>query len=133
MAMWLIAVAGLAPRQCFSPAANQTTSPEHTALVALVGQNILRANACRDVTAEDWLHFTLAALAHDIGYVRGIRRADRPGAYVIDASGKTVSPPRGASDAFLGPWHVERSKIAVRERFGDTPSSTRIGSVARSS
>ena len=97
-------------------------SCEHTALVALVGQDILRGERLRrNVTAEDWLHFTLATLAHDIGYVRGICRADRPGAYVVDASGKTVSPPRGASDAFLGPWHVERSKIAVRERFGDHP------------
>ena len=75
----------------------------------------------RDLTPEDWLHFTIASLTHDIGYVRGICREDRPDGYVIDDSGKTVSPPRGASDAFLGPWHVERSKIAVRERFGGHP------------
>jgi hypothetical protein len=97
-------------------------SAEHTALVTLVGQDILRGERLRrEVTAEDWLHFTLAALTHDIGYVRGICRDDRPEAYVIDDSGKTISPPRGASDAFLGPWHVERSKIAVRERFGEHP------------
>ena len=97
-------------------------SAEHTALVTLVGQDILRGERLRrEVTAEDWLHFTLAALTHDIGYVRGICREDRPEAYVIDDSGKTISPPRGASDAFLGPWHVERSKIAVRERFGEHP------------
>jgi len=40
---------------------------------------------------------------------------------VVDPAGNTISLPRGASDAFLGPWHVERSKIAVRERFGDHP------------
>ena len=34
-----------------------------------------------------------------------------------DTIGKTISLPRGASDAFLAPWHVERSKIFVRERF----------------
>jgi hypothetical protein len=97
-------------------------SAEHTALVSLVGQDILRGERLRrEITAEDWLHFTLATLAHDIGYVRGICRSDRPGQYVIDASGKTVSPPRGASDAFLAPWHVERSKIAVQERFGEHP------------
>ena len=39
---------------------------------------------------------------------------------MIDRSGRTVSPPRGASDAFLAP-HVERSKIFVHERFGDHP------------
>jgi hypothetical protein len=97
-------------------------SAEHTALVTLVGQDILRGERLRrDVTADDWLHFTLATLTHDIGYVRGICRDDRPGAYVIDTSGKSVSLPRGASDAFLGPWHVERSKIAVRERFAEHP------------
>src|SRR5262249_39835377 len=31
--------------------------------------------------------------------------------------GNTVTPPRGASDAFLLPHHVERGKIFVRERF----------------
>jgi hypothetical protein len=97
-------------------------SAEHTALVTLVGQDILRGERLRrDVTPEDWLHFTLASLAHDIGYMRGICRGDRPGAYVIDQAGQTVSPPRGASDAFLAPWHVERSKIAVRERFSGHP------------
>jgi hypothetical protein len=95
---------------------------EHTALVTLVGQDILRGERLRrEVTEDDWLHFTLATLAHDIGFVRGICRADRSGAYVVDGSGKTVALPRGASDASLGPWHVERSKIAVRERFGDHP------------
>src|SRR5215211_7695156 len=78
-------------------------SAEHTAMVALVGQDILRGERLRrDVTAEDWLHFTLATLTHDVGYVRGICRDDRPDGYVIDATGKTVSLPRGASDAFLG-------------------------------
>ena len=90
--------------------------------MTLVGQDILRGERLRrHLTAEDWLHFTLATLTHDIGYVRGICRGDRPGVYVIDFAGKTISAPRGASDAFLAPWHVERSKIAVRERFADHP------------
>ena len=64
-------------------------SAEHTALVTLVGQDILRGERLRrEVTAEDWLHFTLAALTHDIGYVRGICREDRPEAYVIDDFGE---------------------------------------------
>jgi hypothetical protein len=97
-------------------------SAEHTAFVTLVGQDILRGvRLRREVTPEDWLHFTLATLTHDIGYVRGICRDDRPGTYVVDGSGGTVSLPRGASDASLAPWHVERSKIAVRERFGNHP------------
>src|SRR3954469_14309971 len=53
---------------------------EHTALVTLVGQDIMRGERLRrEVTEDDWLHFTLATLAHDIGFVRGICRQDRPG------------------------------------------------------
>jgi hypothetical protein len=91
---------------------------EHTALVTLVGQDILRGlRLKRTVTPVDWLHFTLATLCHDIGYVRGICGGDHPDRFVTDTLGHTVTPPRGASDAFLAPYHVERSKIAVRERF----------------
>jgi hypothetical protein len=92
---------------------------EHTAFVTLVGQDILRGRLLKsDVSPEDWLHFTLATLTHDIGYVRGVCRGDSKGAYVINVRGEVFSPPRGASDASLGPYHIDRSKIAVRERFG---------------
>jgi hypothetical protein len=36
----------------------------------------------------------------------------------VDGSGLRVELPRGASDAALAPYHVTRSKIAVRERLG---------------
>ena len=62
----------------------------------------------------EWGHASLAALNHDIGYVRGICPGDTEDRFVIDAAGKTVTPPRGASDAFLKPYHVERRKIMVR-------------------
>ena len=92
---------------------------EHTAFVTLVGQDILRGQRLkREITPEDWLHFTLATLMHDIGYMRGVCQGDRDGAYVINERGEVVTLPRGASDASLAPYHVERSKIAVRERFG---------------
>jgi hypothetical protein len=95
---------------------------EHTAFVTLVGQDILRGlRIKREVTPEDWLHFTLATLCHDIGYVRGVCLGDKEGAYVINDRGELFSPPRGASDASLGPYHIDRSKIAVRERFGSHP------------
>ena len=95
---------------------------EHTAFVTLVGQDMLRGlRLKREVTAEDWLHFTLATLTHDIGYVRGVCQGDREGSYVINSQGERFSPPRGASDASLAPYHIDRSKIAVRERFGLHP------------
>ncbi len=50
--------------------------------------------------------------------MRGVCTGDSDGAYVIDQTGRTFSPPAGASDASLTPYHVERGKIFVRERFG---------------
>lgn len=91
---------------------------EHTALVTLCVQDILRGRWLeRTISPSDWGHTILAALTHDIGYVRGICAGDTPEHFVIDAAGNTITPPRGASDAFLMPYHVERAKIMVRERF----------------
>jgi hypothetical protein len=91
---------------------------EHTALVTLCVQDILRGRRLeRIVSPSDWGHTILAALNHDIGYVRGICPGDTAEHFVIDAAGHTVTPPRGASDAFLMPYHVERAKIVVRQRF----------------
>ena len=40
----------------------------HTVMVALVGQSILRGKILvEDVKPEDWLHYTVATLCHDIG------------------------------------------------------------------
>ncbi len=95
---------------------------EHTALVTLVAQDILRGlRLRRTVSPEDWLHFIVSALTHDIGYVRGVCQGDGPQQQVADAAGATIALPPGASDAFLAPYHVERSKIAVRERFASHP------------
>ena len=95
---------------------------EHTALVTLCVQDILRGLRLeRIVTPSDWGHAILAGLTHDIGYVRGICAGDTAEHFVIDAAGNTITPPRGASDAFLAPYHVERSKIVVRERFSPVP------------
>jgi hypothetical protein len=95
---------------------------EHTALVVLVGQDILRGlRLLREVTPADWLHLTLATLTHDIGYVRGICQKDEKGAFVENELGEMFSPPSGASDAALAPYHIERSKIVVKERFEEHP------------
>ncbi len=89
----------------------------HTVMVTLVGQEILRGRVLAEkVTDDDWLHFMVALLCHDIGYLRGICPGDTESCFVINDSGDTVTPPRGASDAFLTPHHVERSKIFVKHR-----------------
>ncbi len=91
---------------------------QHTALVALVAQDVLRGLRLeRPVSPDDWLHLMLAALAHDLGYVRGICPGDVHDRQVIDSAGTTVLVPRGASDAFLTPYHVSRSQIVVRRHF----------------
>jgi hypothetical protein len=95
---------------------------EHTALVTLVAQDILRGlRLRRPVSPEDWLHVIVAALSHDIGYLRNVCHEDSADRQVIDAAGNSVALPRGASDAFLAPYHVSRSQIVVRQRFIDHP------------
>lgn len=94
----------------------------HTTLVTLCVQDILRGRRIEKVvTPSDWIHTILAALTHDVGYVRGVCPGDTAEHFVIDAAGNTVTPPRGASDAYLTPYHVERGKIAVRDRFAAVP------------
>lgn len=93
---------------------------EHTVLVTLAGRDILRGRSLREpVSPSDWVHFLVACLMHDIGYVRGLLTGDTEGAYVVDGMGRTVELPRGASDAALTPYHVDRSKLFVQSRFAD--------------
>ncbi len=94
----------------------------HTIMVTLVGQDILRGKLlCARVNPIDWLHYTFALLCHDIGYVRGVCSGDRRDSFVIDESGERITLPRGASDAALTPYHIERGKIFVRERCAEAP------------
>ena len=94
---------------------------EHTMMVTSVGQQILRGRLLSEaLTPEDWLHYTCALLVHDIGYVRGACKGDGANDVVVDDNGGRVTPPRGASDAFLAPYHIERGKIYARERFKDS-------------
>jgi len=92
----------------------------HTIMVTLVGQEILRGRhiSVGGVTPRGWLHFIVSLLCHDIGYVRGICRGDGGGQYVTNMAGDKVSLPEGATDAAMTPYHVARSKLFVRERFG---------------
>lgn len=94
---------------------------EHTIMVTLVGQQIIRGRLLSEsITPEDWLHYTCALLVHDIGFVRGVCAGDGEFDVVINTSGDRVTPPRGASDAFLGPYHIDRGKMYAHERFGQS-------------
>ena len=50
---------------------------EHTIMVTLVGQQIMRGRLVTEsVQAEDWLHYIVSLLLHDIGYLRDIVDGD---------------------------------------------------------
>lgn len=94
---------------------------EHTVMVTLVGQEILKGKHLRDggVTPRDWLHFVISLLCHDIGYVRGVCQEDLEGSYTTGNKGQMITLPTGATDAAMTPYHVDRGKCFIRERFGD--------------
>ena len=91
----------------------------HTMMVTAVGMEILRGKILIEggVSAKEWVHFVISLLNHDIGYVRGICRADRSGRYAINVEYDTIAPPPGSTDAFLTPYHVDRAKLYIQERF----------------
>jgi hypothetical protein len=92
---------------------------EHTMLVTLAGHDIMKGRALLVPTpASDYAHLIVACLMHDIGYVRGVLKADGPDECVTDANGGKTKLPRGSSDAALLPYHVDRSKLFVMERIG---------------
>jgi len=94
---------------------------EHTILVTLVGQAILKGKHLSEggVSPSDWLHFTMALLCHDIGYVRGVCRADGKNVYATGIGDETVEISDEYTDSVLTPYHVDRSKLFVHERFGN--------------
>ncbi len=93
---------------------------EHTVLVALAGQSILEGKHLSEggVKPVDWAHFMVALLCHDIGYVKGICRNDTEGAVATGIGDQIIKVKSGSTDAVLAPYHVDRSKLFVRERFG---------------
>jgi hypothetical protein len=94
---------------------------DHTMLVTLVGYDILKGRRLlTETSASDFAHVLIACLFHDIGYVRGILVGDTADEFVVDANGSKAKLPRGASDAALLPYHVDRSKLFVVGRMGRT-------------
>lgn len=93
---------------------------DHTMMVTLVGQQILIGKHLSEggVKPEDWLNFMVAVLCHDIGYVRGVCRMDRDNACATGVGEAVADLPPGGTDVVLTPYHVDRSKLFIRERFG---------------
>ena len=91
---------------------------EHTLQVTMVGRDILHGMMVHQrIEPEDYSNLIVACLLHDIGYVRGVLSGDTETEFVIDAEGTKIELPRGASDAALSAYHVDRSKLFVFERL----------------
>ena len=93
---------------------------EHTIMVTLAGQSILEGKHLSEggVTPNDWTHFIIALLCHDIGYVKGICKNDNGFLLATGIGSQTIELPKGSTDAQLAPYHIDRSKRFVMERFG---------------
>ena len=98
---------------------------EHTVLVTLVGQEILHGKQRQDgnVSVSDWAHFVISLLCHDLGYIRGLCSQDdaAQGAYITGVADDRIVLERGATDASLTPYHVDRGKRYVAEVFANQP------------
>ena len=91
---------------------------EHTLQVTMVGRDILHGlTVSKRIEPEDYSHLIVSCLLHDIGYMRGVLSGDTETEFVVDEDGGKVTLPRGASDAALAPYHVDRSKLYVFERL----------------
>ena len=95
---------------------------EHTIMASLAGQEILKGKHLSEggVTFDDWVHFMIALLCHDIGFVRGICKNDNGNKYATGIKEEVVEISDSGTDAALAPYHVDRSKLFVRERFSHT-------------
>ena len=74
------------------------------------------------IEPADYDHIIVACLLHDIGYMRGVLNGDTETEFVVDGKGNKITLPRGASDAALAPYHVDRSKLFAFERLGKSPT-----------
>ncbi|NET61069.1 MAG: metal-dependent phosphohydrolase [Symploca sp. SIO2E6] len=96
---------------------------EHTILVTLAGQEILRGKYLLEdgVSCQDWLHFIISLLCHDIGFVKGVCQQDRvqERLYATGIEEVLISIPTGSTDASLTLFHVDRGKLFVKEQFSD--------------
>jgi hypothetical protein len=88
----------------------------------MVGRDILQGmTLSQRIEPEDYSHLIVACLLHDIGYMRGVLSGDTENEFVVDGNGRRIPLPRGASDAALTPYHVDRSKLFAFERLGNSP------------
>ena len=92
---------------------------DHTIMVSLAGLSIVEGKHLREggVSPRDWMRYMIAVLCHDIGYVKGVCRNDTEDSFATGIGNERVSIPKDGTDVALTPYHVNRSKLFVVERF----------------
>lgn len=93
---------------------------DHTIMVSLAGLSIIEGKHLREggVTPQDWMRYMIAVLCHDIGYVKGVCRNDTTDQFATGIGDEKVYVSPDGTDVALTPYHVNRSKLFVMERFG---------------
>lgn len=93
---------------------------EHTILAASAAQHLLEGKHILEggVSQRDWMCVVLAALCHDIGFANNCCTLDDADHVATGVPGQTAPRSEFATNASLMPFHVDRSKLFVRERFG---------------
>lgn len=96
---------------------------DHTMMVALVGEDIIRGRLYRDgdVRSIDWLHFMVSLFSFGLGFTRNLCRGDSNAECVIDEQGTIITLPRGSTDGMLWPYFTDRTKIYLREYYQGHP------------
>lgn len=99
---------------------------EHTILVTLAGQAILRGKQLSEgtVSCQDWLHTIISLLCHDLGLVKGICRQDSLAnhLYATGINNELIQLPANTTDASLMPYHIDRGKQFLGEYFENQAS-----------
>lgn len=93
---------------------------DHTIMVSLAGLAIIEGKHLREggVSPRDWMRYMIAVLCHDIGYVKGVLKDDGETTFSTGVDGKQIEISSEGTDVALTPYHVNRSKQFVLERFG---------------
>jgi hypothetical protein len=97
---------------------------EHTILATSTGQELLigKQRQGEAVSPKEWFHYLLALLCHDIGFIRGICQKDQPQNNIFsDGKGELITFFEANTDASFSPYHVDRGKQFVSEKFQWNP------------
>jgi len=91
---------------------------EHTCLVTLCGLEIFAGKKLLEgeLSASDWLHYTISLLFHDVGYLKNLLIGDNENGQLTNSNGDKFLLTDQSTDAALTPFHVERGQLFIQQR-----------------